>query len=274
MNLSYNLILAATLGTVSALAQVPFDGAPVTLDFDSTRPGVLEGAYDGSGLQSLPATGQLDSNAWAVDGLSDGALGFGESGTSGDYARGTSDGGTSTGGLYAFRVGGTGDVGLGFQPINGDLTPGSITLRIQNITGSQLETLTVSYEVHVWNDQDRANSLNFSYSTDGISFTPVAALDYTSPEAADATPVWTLADRQTTLFNLAIANGAQLELRWSTDDVSGSGSRDEFALDDIHLAAPVPEPAHAALAVAVLLGGWTGVRRRLGQSGGRSGQVF
>lgn len=258
-----NKLCIFLLGTASAaiagVAQAPFTGARLTIDFDSSLAGVNEGQFAGGGFQPGPATGQLDSDAWEVFGPSDGDLSFGDTQTSGDFARGSHVGGTGTGGLYAFQVGGTGDAGLGFQAGETDMTPGGITLRLQNATGGVLDQVTVSYEIHVRNDQGRANSLNFSYSTDNVSYISIPALDYTSPEGADATPAWSQLDRQATLTSLAAAAGAYVYLRWSTDDVSGSGSRDEFAIDDITIS--VPEPEHTVLAATLLLGGVGIVRK-------------
>jgi hypothetical protein len=71
-----------------------------------------------------------------------------------------------------------------------------------------------------------------------MNYEPLSALDLVSPEAADGSPTWesharSTADTQTTITGLSISTGGYLYLRWSGDDVSGSGSRDEFALDDV-----------------------------------------
>lgn len=211
-------------------------GSPVTEDFSG---------FDGSGFDPNPAAGQLDSDTWKVIGLSDGDLAFGDSGTSGDYARGTSSGGSSTGGTYAFDVGG-GNVALGVQPGGSDFTFGAFVLRLFNDTGSTINSLDVSYEVHEYNDQDRANSFNFFYSPDDVNYTQVSALDYTSTEAAAGSPAWVSAPRSTSLTGLNIANGDNFYLSWAGDDVSGSGSRDEFGLDNVSVTA-VPEPSVLAL---------------------------
>jgi hypothetical protein len=51
-----------------------------------------------------------------------------------------------------------------------------------------------------------------------------------------------------TQLSATVGNSSRLYLRWTGDDVSGSGSRDEFGLDNITVSA-VPEPG------AVLFGG-------------------
>lgn len=208
-------------------------GSPVTVDFDATLGGVNNGQFNGSGFVPTPSAGQLDSDAWAISGLADGTLNFGGSQTGNDFALGTSSGGTSQGGIYAFEVQ-TGDYALGVQPAGSDFTPGDITLRLQNNTGSTVTSLDLSYEIWVRNDQARANSFHFSWSSDDVSYTNEASLDYTSPETAGPT-AWVQINRTITLTGLSLNNGDFFYLRWTGADVSGSGSRDEFALDDINV---------------------------------------
>ncbi len=217
-----------------AYSQLSITGAGTyTIDFDNTVSGVNNGQFQGTGFVGAPTAGQLDSDGWRATGFSDGDGMFSGTHTTGDFARGTHSGGTGTGGVYAFETA-TGDFCLGVQPGAADFTPGDFTLRIQNNSGSAINQLNLSYEIKVFNDKDRSNSFNFSWSTDDISYTSVSALDYASPGAADPLPVsWTTTTRSTTLSGLNLANGGYLYLKWTGDDVSGSGSRDEFGLDDI-----------------------------------------
>ena len=91
--------------------------------------------FDGSGFQSNPTTGQLDSDFWSITGLSDGDLAFGGTRTSNDYARGTDFDGATAGGIYAFELGeDSGDYILGVQPTAADFTPGDFTLKFTNNT--------------------------------------------------------------------------------------------------------------------------------------------
>jgi len=204
---------------------------PYTIDFESTVADVNNGLFDGSGLAPAPALGQLDSDAWEILGLSDGALNFGGTGTTGDYARGTSPGGVSTGGLYAFMDGGS--TFLGIQPGGSDWTPGTITLAITNNTGALISDIQLSYDIMVRNDQGRANTFNFAHSPDNVSFTAESAQDYTSDLAADATPAWVSINRTFTISGLNIADGSNYYLQWAGNDSGGSGSRDEFGLDNV-----------------------------------------
>lgn len=202
-----------------------------TISFDATVAGVTNGAYAGSGFNPTPTAGLLDGNAWEITGFGTNHA-YDATSTSGDMARGTSSGGASTGGLYAFDVGG-GDIVFGIQPGGSDFTPGTITLKVTNNTGVTVNGLELDYLVWIYNDQGRANSFNFSYSTDDATYTPIASLNVTSTETADGGPAWASNARNTTISGLSIADGSTIYLRWTGDDVSGSGSRDEFGLDDI-----------------------------------------
>jgi hypothetical protein len=209
-------------------------GTNFTIDFDNTGSGVNNGTFDGSGFAPSPAAGQLDSDGWSVTGLSDGDVLFGGAGNSGDFARGSSSGGVSTGGVYAFEVS-TGNNALGVQPGGSDFAPGEFILKVENNTGSTVSSIDISYLVWAYNDQDRANNFNLSYSEDDLSYTAVPSLDFTSTETTDATPSWVSSSRGTTITGLTLADGDDFYFKWTSDDVSGSGSRDELALDDISI---------------------------------------
>jgi len=197
--------------------------------------------FDGSGFSPNPGTGQLCSNAFVVEGLSDGNGTLGGTHTSGDFARGNSNTpGVTTGGVYAVDNGG--NPALWLQPTGGDLTSGTITTVVCNNSGSTINDLLIGYDLLYYNDQGRANRFNFSYNTGPSgsipmsSFTSVNALDFTTPEAADASPTIQTVPLQTVLTGINLADGDCIYLRWTTDDVSGSGSRDELGLDNIFVA--------------------------------------
>ena len=78
--------------------------------------------FDGSGFSPNPSMGQLHSDNWRVTGLDDGSMAFGDTHTSGDFARGASAGGVGTGGVYGFEVA-SGDEALGVQPGGAILRP-------------------------------------------------------------------------------------------------------------------------------------------------------
>ncbi|MEO1023284.1 MAG: T9SS type A sorting domain-containing protein [Bacteroidota bacterium] len=228
-----------SLGMVLFLAGMSFGQLSVTststnftINFDATVSGVNNGVFNGNGFAPAPSAGQLDSDAWEFSGMSGASLSFGGTATSNDAARGSSSGGVSTGGFYAFEVSSS-NFTVGVQPGGSDFTPGDLTLIVTNNTGSTVTSIDVSYNVYAFNDQPRANSFTFSHSADDVSYTDVSGLDFTSTEAADSPASWSSNARSTTISGLSLADGSSYYLRWSSDDVSGGGSRDEFALDDI-----------------------------------------
>jgi hypothetical protein len=138
----------------------------------------------------------------------------------------------TTGGIYSFTGAGITGNAFGIQPGASDWAPGTMTLRMVNNSGSTLTQIQVSYNAYYRNDQGYSSSFNFSYSTDNVTYAPVPALDIISPEAASGAN-WVQQPRSTTITGLFIPDGASFYIRWSGSDVSGSGSRDEFAIDDI-----------------------------------------
>lgn len=220
------ILLPAIPLATSAQVAIPAPATPVTIDFTG---------FLGTGFQPAPAAGQLDSDDWALTGMSEGAMVFGDTKTTGDFARGATAGDVSSGGLYALNYG-SGNQGLILQPTSSDWNPGTITLRLQNNTGGSIEELAVSYDLLVLNNEDRSNTFNFSYSSDNVSYTAVSGLNYTSPALQDAgAPV--AVPQSTTITGLAITDGSFVYLRWSSADAGGSGSRDELGLDNISVTA-------------------------------------
>jgi hypothetical protein len=208
------------------------------IDFDNTLTGVNNGSFSGAGFESSPASGELDSDGIIVTGMSSGDLAFGGSGAGNtDLHRDASTGGVGTGGVYSFDIsnGGTTDRALGIQPGGSDWTSGTIVLKVTNGTGSTVNRLLLYYDVYVYNDQARSNDFKFSYDVGGGSVA-VSDADFTSTEAADGAPAWVKTRKAVVLSGLSITNGTTIELTWTGDDVSGSGSRDEFAIDNISVA--------------------------------------
>jgi len=212
---------------LSLSAQYPIStiGTPVVLENFTS--------FTGAGFQAVPTAGQLDSDGWAVTGWSDGALAFGGTRITAatDYTRGTVTTAVTTGGMYknsnfpGFLL---------FQPGGSDFAPGSITMRIQNTSGSTLTSFDVSYLLLCNNDQGRSNNFNFSWSTNGSSFVSVPSINYTSRDTADLLGFQSFT-RNVTVSGVSVPNNGFIFLRWNSADVGGSGSRDEFGLDNITL---------------------------------------
>ncbi|MBX2933817.1 MAG: T9SS type A sorting domain-containing protein [Ferruginibacter sp.] len=269
----YVLLICLFSGSVIWAQAILTNASPtLTIDFSSSMPASVGSnpstAFAGAGFEPNTTTaGRLNSNAWASTGMSDGSLAFGGSRTTGDYARGAVSAAQTTGGFYAYTglPNSAADPALMIQPGGSDFTPGTLTLRIQNNGTSSITQLDVSYNIYIRNDQLYSGSFNFSYSADDGSYTAVPALDYTSPAAPDANG-WVVVpgspSRSTSITGINVLPGAYFYIRWSGDDVSGSGSRDEFGLDDISLAATYgvastpdvalssPNPAVAAANIA------------------------
>jgi len=203
-----------------------------TIDFESTVAGINTGTYDGSGFSPSPSSGQINSNGIIIIGFSDGDLAFSGTVTSGDLARGNSLGDVSTGGIYAFDAG-SGDIALGIQPTADDFTTGEIVLKlINNIPATTIRSLSISYNIVHLNNEDRGNSLDFSYSADNSTYIDVSNLNFQTTESSDAFG-WMTSSQTLEITGLNIANGSSFYLKWTGSDVSGSDSRDEYGIDDI-----------------------------------------
>lgn len=222
-SLSLATLCALLPGT--ALADEVLDGTgALEIDF---------AGFTGSGFAPEPAAGQLDSDNWIVTGLQAGDFDFGDSVSGDDYAEGVSDGGVTGRGVYAFLYE-PDDPMLGAQSTGATFTPGAFVLRLPNETGGVLNRVSVESALLYFNDQGRSSSLTLEYSSDGETWLPVDGATVSSPEAADAVPVlWDRVFTEDTLDTLAIPADGFLYLRWLGEDVGGSGSRDELAIDDI-----------------------------------------
>jgi len=237
---------AILLLTFSPAAQVTLtsDDPSVLIDFESPLAGVSAGTFEGTGFSPAPLFGQLDSRAWAVAGFSDGDLVFGGSANSGDLARGAiGGGGTSVGGLYSladFPL--HGGRAMAFQPGGTDFTPGSITLRIVNQDLHEIIVgLQVSYDIYVRNDEGRSTYVRFGHSPDGADFNDVSDAAYASPEAPEPFPSFQKvggvgASRTVSISSISVAPVVgEYFRRWDSDDLSGAGSRDEIAIDNVRV---------------------------------------
>ena len=254
--------------SVRAALSVTSIGAPVTINFDTTVTDVNDGQFAGNGFDSTTTSGQLDSDSWAVfrnggddPPTSSGALAFGgtQETASTTWTRGTSPGGVSTGGIYAFDVsnGGTVDRAIGVQPAGGMTFDGSsgtnsgkITLKVTNNTGVTVSSWSVSFDVYVFNDEGRSSTVAFLYAPNSSDTTgtlangtiyTAAGVNVVTAETAAASPAW-VKNSQTVAIPQSIANGASLNIRWNIYDSGGGGSRDELAIDNLGVAA-IPEPS-------------------------------
>lgn len=223
------LVCALCLASAGLWAQKAIvDQTPVVEEFTG---------FLGNGFAPNPIAGQLDSDEFAILGFSQGVLNFGGTQITGSFARGTSTGGVIPEGVYAYTT-----VPLNFlfiQPGDIDFTPGYLTIRYINNHVDPITSLDVSYSVMEMNEGPRSSSWNLSYSTNDVIYTAVPALNFSSQEALDPPSGWLAYPRSTTLdLSLTpVASGAFFYLRFSSDDVSGSGDRDEIGFDHLTVTA-------------------------------------
>ncbi|MBL4583255.1 MAG: hypothetical protein JKX83_01435 [Pseudomonadales bacterium] len=191
--------------------------------------------FDGSGFAINPNTGQLHSEVFRVTGLSHGDGTFAATYDIGDFARGSSNGGVTTGGVYAFDISngnGSPNVALGIQQTSSDLTPGDISLRIINQSSATIHSIDIQFDLFELNNAGRSSVVEFEYAMgDENSYNSLAV--FNSNEAADANASWAGVLESISLSSINWAAADPLFLRWSFDDLAGSGSRDEFAIDNI-----------------------------------------
>ncbi|MEC9105271.1 MAG: hypothetical protein VX878_15775, partial [Pseudomonadota bacterium] len=173
----------------------------------------------GNGFSYDPIYGQLDLDQWTVTGFS----------AEDDLSRGETAGDVTTGGLYALTRGGEDGNALMIQPTGSDFTPGTLVLDL-NSGDKALTDVIASFDLLVNNNATRGNSFDFAYSLDGTTWLPLSS--FTSTAAADSNGFVA----QTVAVMLPdLAAGTDFQLRWSGADVDGSGSRDEFAIDNLEV---------------------------------------
>jgi cysteine-rich repeat protein len=217
---------ACLLGHRVALADISIGNSGATVNFTGFTGTV--------GFSPTPATGGLSSNDWAISGFSDGDLNFGGTNANADYTRGATFPGAGAGGIYAPT---SGSVFLGIRLSDTDFSPGVITARFKNTGTHKFIQLGLAYDLLVYNDNDRVSSVAFAWSTDNVNYTTVAAMGQNTPGTAAGAPAWVVTAKSTTITTNIATNG-NLYLRWTSDDVSGTGSRDAIGLDNIVITVP------------------------------------
>ncbi|MDD3893352.1 MAG: hypothetical protein PHE03_13760, partial [Bacteroidales bacterium] len=201
-----------------------------TIDFDNTVAGVNQGAFAGAGFAATPSNGQLNTNAWAaIAGTK--TKDFGVENSDIVFGQGSSTGEVTAGGIHAFEVE-TGNMAFGIQPSGSVFKTGYIALKMQNNTGSDVNSVDFSYDVWELNDQNRSTNFNGEYSLDGTTWVPITEAIYSTELALDASATWTKTPIAISL-SIDIPDGDFFYFRWDMSDNGGSGSRDEFAFDNV-----------------------------------------
>lgn len=216
-------------GTINVSA-APLPG-PALSSFPSLGTSVCQTftGFTAAGFAPSPVAGQLNSNSWAMTDWSTGTLYFSGTQTtaSTDYTRGITTWGTPvTGGVYTLAS----NAKLLIQPTSTDMDNGTITYRIKNLTGSTLNTFNVVYDVFFLNDQTRNTDITLAYATDTNAIWQVPSTKVSTGIAPTAGP--DSVTKSVTLTGFSIPANEYIYLRWIIKG-NGTGSSDEFALDNI-----------------------------------------
>ncbi len=246
-----SFLLTLSLSGVGQLSLTSIGGNHV-ITFDASVPGVSNGVFSGSGFAPSPAVGQLDSDAWKIYNISTYSGGpqivsnYGDTNTGGDFALGSSNVPVTTGGIYSFYglPGSTSNRAMGFQP-SGNAFSGangsSVELRCVNNTGQTITEIYLNYRIYIRNDQSKSSKLSVSISQDffpgytNLTKFDIPSLDTFSPDVAGGTGWSSLSPSSFTISGLCVRPGEYFYVNWTITDALGSGSRDEFALDNINI---------------------------------------
>jgi hypothetical protein len=139
-------------------------------------------------------------------------------------------------------------------PVSNTLT---LTFAVTNNTGASLSNLQFSFNVEQYQDATATpNNINFlsdngtggAFDQNNITGSGKSVLEFS---AGGTSTVYTTPTTvsETASYNQTIANGATVQFQWSWIP-GGGGNRPIWGVDDLSVsgtAAPVPEPASAAL---------------------------
>ncbi|PTS73934.1 hypothetical protein DBR17_17585, partial [Sphingomonas sp. HMWF008] len=238
-------VTGATLVDAQGVGTIVNDDGPIRIFSESFS------NFLAAGFAPTPSASQLDSDIWRVAGLSDNLTpAYGATLTTGDFARGVINGAAdpTSGGVYSPSA----NRALVVQPTGSDFDAGGfIEAKIQNSSGKTAVAFDVGFDWAYRNSGNRADNMQFSYSTDGTNFTVVPAAAFVTPAAADASVAATFSNQNETvsLTGLAVAAGGFLYLRWThLDGATGSGNRDEIGIDNVTIDATTSNLATATVA--------------------------
>ena len=220
------------------------DAVPATASIFATN--FANFAASGFAPGAVASSGQLDSNVWRVVGLSDQTNpSYGFTGASGgDFGRGLISGDPVTAGVYTP----VNDRALILQPTGAELDAGGfIEARIQNTSGATATSFDIAFDWAYRNNATRGESMQLAYSTDGTTFTSVAAASFTTPTTADNTTANFTNQNEMVSIAGTVADGGYLYLRWIHAASVGSGSRDEVGIDNVAVTAHLSTDPTAAI---------------------------
>jgi hypothetical protein len=288
-------IPAVVFATAPLRAAVLYTGGTYSQDFDSLPVDAPNNAL----LETTPYANGWQDDATTVAGDHISLPGWylfhptdpgTEDGSSGFQRFRMGNGGSNTGSFYGYAADATSpadnsEKALGSLASN-TITPGPVTgppavvggsqymgVRLTNGTSDVLTEFTLTYNGEQWRNDAApaaAEKLVFEYSLAATAlqtgvYLAAPALDFTAPVTAtngtiDGNVAGRVNNITATVTGLAWLPGADLWLRWS--DENNSGSDDGLAIDDVRFSAQgVPEPATVWLSGGALVFA-AGVRRR------------
>lgn len=198
--------------------------------------------FSGSGFDSGPSSGYLDSDDWVVDFGDDGQdFSFGATETSGPYAGGNNSNGYYAGAAITIFA----QTATANQPSlqwrASTTVDDAVILRIQNNTGSTVSALQIAFDVYdrVSNTPTNAE-FEFYYSDDNVTYAENTDLGNAYPTGTTTNFLEAPLNFSDKITGLSIANGGYYYLKWVLK-ASGATASMQFgiALDDISLTATV-----------------------------------
>jgi hypothetical protein len=204
-----------------------------TIDFDTTLAHVNNDFFAGTGFAAVLTAGQLDANAFAIQGLQDATTIFGEEQSGNDFGKGISSGGNSSGGIYAFEIAAN-DYALGIQPTGNDSIPGTIHLQFTDNTGAIATDVSLAYEVYFFNNETCIKDFICSHGSDTSDLIALSESRICSGLESDAVPAWERNVVVIELIGLSIPAGGTYIIAWTSID-EGGGSSYEIVLDKVRI---------------------------------------
>jgi hypothetical protein len=149
--------------------------------------------------------------------------------------RGISRGNVTTGGCYAWETA-TGDRALGFQPTVDKFTPGWVEAAFSNSSDRAYRFLKIKFDAVCLNNENRSSTLQLEMHLASGRIVRVTEAQYESEEAAAISASWTRTQRSGRIeIPEPVESGQSFILRWVGNDKGGSGSRDEYGIDNIEV---------------------------------------
>jgi len=224
------LLLLAPLSIYGQL-EITEEALPIDEDFEWF---LGNGFTPGGSLE-----GTIDSDIFWTKSRDGAIVDFGDYVTTGEFARGISEGGASLeGGIYAFNTGN--NIAFGIKPTEKYYSPGYVNVKIQNkMPNSIIHSLQISYDIYYNNTTDVKTELKLYYSTNNQDFYKVDSSSFLTPDISD--PGWQKISRSFALSSaqhlVNIKSDEFYFLKWRIQAGNGCVTGDEIAIDNFKITA-------------------------------------